>query len=740
MQARKRLVPIARAALAVWACAAALNLRYHAAAPGLDQSGAFMFNYAHVHGLVFGRDLAFTYGPLSFLTLPMPLGRNLQQGFLFQLALWLVFAAAALYAVVIRRAPVAGAFLFALGLVVSSGVFREFGFAGPDMFLVYTGLLLLPLSLAAAGALCVLLFFIKFSSAATLGLAMVLFAAARPSRRALLTVAAVPPAILLVHVIFYGSPAWLWRYVRVAMEMSSGYGVTMGEGGDTRGLLAAVLILIVWAAGTAVLYWRRIGSFPLALACLGPLLLEFKHSFARESGHIEIFFLFVPLAAGLVALYTRAARRDVWYAAAPLAVVFALWYSREPHRVSALAHPLAPVANFRQLRGVPQLPPASEQLASERLPAGLLARVGQAPVAIFPMECTYAGANPINLRPFPILQAYQAYTPYLDGWNAAFLRDPRTAPEFILFDWDTIDDRHPLLDVPATALELYRLYDFDSAWAGHTLLYRRAQPRFDAMRCTAAGRAPLSEPLRFPPGSRPQAARIHLAWNFTGRVLKLLYRLPEVRIVASTSTGRVLNARVPPEVMEDGVPNFLPLDMAAARALFRSESAGRIDALSIGGPGARYLQPSAQVEICAADASLPPAPAVPDIAKLERRGSADTWRFEVLNDTGASAFSEITVPDTRGFVRVQGWALLDGAAAGGVVIELDGKPYPAEYGRPRPDIGALFHLGGAPACGFEWSVPVWNLGKTWHELSLKILAPGGAGYYDGGRKLRFKIE
>jgi hypothetical protein len=112
----------------------------------------------------------------------------------------------------------------------------------------------------------------------------------------------------------------------------------------------------------------------------------------------------------------------------------------------------------------------------------------------------------------------------------------------------------------------------------------------------------------------------------------------------------------------------------------------------------------------------------------------------MLNDTEAAAFEQITVPDTRGYVRIQGWAVLQGGEAGGVVVELDGKSYPAEYGRPRPDVGALFHADQALACGFEWSVPVWDLGRTWHELAVKILTRDRSGYYDGGRKLRFKME
>src|SRR5205807_2354350 len=155
-----------------------------------------------------------------------------------------------------------------------------------------------------------------------------------------------------------------------------------------------------------------------------------------------------------------------------------------------------------------------------------------------------------------------------------------------------------------------------------------------------------------------------------------------------------------------------------------------------------YLDPMMRVEIYSApDVVLPPAlPPLPDLSTLRDRGTIDTWRIESLNETEAGAFAQVTVPDNRGYVRIRGWAVLGGAAAGGVVVMLDGKPYPAEYGQPRSDVGALFHANKPLECGFEWSVPAWNLGKSWHELSVKVLTPDRAAYYDSDRSLRFKME
>jgi hypothetical protein len=758
-------VAVCRLALTVWIWAMGMNIRVHPAAAGLDHSGSFTFNYAHAHGMVFGRDLAFTYGPLSFLTIPMPLGRNLEAGFRFQFVVWMIFAAVTAWLIFGRRVPLAGAAICAIGLFLGSGAFRLFGYAGPDMFLVYVGLILLGGALAGrrwmlwyagAAAICTLVFFVKFSSAATLGGAMAIFTAAlyatdrAKAWRATLILAATPVMILIVHVVFYGSPAYLWRYVRVSIEMGSAYGVAMSEGSDMQALRMAILLMTVWLGGSAVLWWRRIPSRPLALACIGPLFLEFKHSFAREAGHVEIFFFFVALLAGLVALFTEIRRTDRWYVTAALAAVAGCWYWQEPGRARELMYPIAPFANLRSLRDAVNLPElrrsmeamSTQLLGPDRLPPELLARVGRAPIAIFPMECSYAGINPIQMRPFPILQAYQAYTSYLDAWNAQFLDDPQSAPAFILFDWDTVDGRHPLLDAPATAVSMFRQYEFDGMYGRHLLLRKRAQPRFGTLRLLDRRDVPLAQPLRFPANEHPLAARIFLKWNPRGRLLKFFFRIPEIRLVAWTSQGRALNVRVPPDVLADGVPSFLPIDMNATRALFGGSSPGRIDALLVGGPGARYLEPVAHVEIYSVPGIvMPPAPSpLPDLSTLRPLGSIDSWRMEMLNQTEAGAFAQVTVPGDLGYVRLKGWAVVQGDVAGGVVVELDGKPYPADYGEPRPDVGALFHAPGPLNCGFEWSVPAADLGKDWHVLGVKILNRERTGYYEGSRGLRFKME
>jgi hypothetical protein len=48
------------------------------------------YNYAADHHLVIGRDVAWTWGPVSYLFFPFDVGRNLAKGLLFQTVFWIL--------------------------------------------------------------------------------------------------------------------------------------------------------------------------------------------------------------------------------------------------------------------------------------------------------------------------------------------------------------------------------------------------------------------------------------------------------------------------------------------------------------------------------------------------------------------------------------------------------------------------------------------------------------------------
>ena len=756
-----------RLLLTLYVALTAVTIRYHPISTGLDGAWAYGVNLFAARGLIFGRDVGFTYGPLSYLTLPMNLGSNLAQGIAFQFCVWLLFAGTIVWAALVRRVALAGLTLFAALLFAGLPTFGTLGYAGPDLFAAYTALLLLGCAavarrwvwpFCAAVTFAALLFLVKCSSAILVWSALLIFAGAlslrdrrKGAQAALLAIVAVPLACAVGYLLYFPSFDALWCYTRLGFEISSGYSSAMSYPSGDDGPQLALALSLIYALACVYLLWRKHPGFALCAAMAGPLFLSFKHSFVREPGHSGIFASFFVLTWALIVLFVEVRGRDRWVLATALLLSLGGWLQSENapalwKRALETSAGLQSASSLASIWRVPAIrrsldAQVKDELAADKLPPALLQRLGNESTGIFPSELTYAAANPIRYQPFPIAQTYGAYTTFLDNWNAAAVASTG-APSRIVFEWEAIDQRHPLLDVPAMSLELLRRYELDSAYNGVLLLRRRPQPAFQITRQIASTTLRIAEPFRVPDSEQPLIARIHLRYTPGGRFRRFAFRIPEVRVLIHTAAGRTLSARVPPEVLDNGIPlNLLPFDLNDFRTLISGQRIDPVQSLTIGGEGARYFEPNVSAELLEiSDWTLQPA--APPVA-LHSRGSLDSIQVETINDTNAAGRGEvIPIRDRYGFVQIRGWALdgLRGQIAGGVQVLLDGVPYYAQYGTGRPDVAALQHCPECLASGFDWAIAAHELGHQPHVLTFRILHKDGVSYYDTDRAVRFRIE
>jgi hypothetical protein len=763
----------ARIALLVYVVCTAVVVKLHWTGTGLDPSWAVGLNYLHNAGFRHGRDIAFTYGPLSFLTLPMDFGNNLLLGALFQTAAWVAFSVLVVWLVYARRLGLASLALFAFLFYLGIQTFHIFGYAGPDIFLAYLAALLLGGALegrrwylwySAAVLAGVLLALIKWSSglqalsaALAFPVALGVFDRRRALQAACAGILGAPLAFTAAYLLYNPSFADMIRYVRAGLELSAGHSAAQSSGGQNRDLIAALLIAGVYMGLLAGLYLTRQRSFVLGFALLPALFVEFKHSFIRYAGHVDIYFLFVPLTFGLVFLFTRFDRRSRWAVLALVPLLLAMRMRSEDHaswrHISGWPRGVANVKALRQVLHFDdtrsRLRTASaEALAADRLPAALLARLGDATVTAFPWEISYAAANRIRFVPFPIFSGFMAYTPYLDEWNASFFRDRTRAPQFILLEWMAIDGRNPLLDAPAMFTAMFQHYDFDSQYESRVLLKRRASARFTSLRLTHREEGRLGEPIRFRSfRAQPMIARVHVNYNLRGRALRFLFRIPEMRATHGGDSGAAA-ARISAEVAVDGVPlNFLPSNLAEAVELFRS---GRVlqpaDSLVISGPGASNFEPIIPVELyeyVEPVLTYPPSPVAPDLTQRRLRGAGEPSRIETLNYKGVTGIGPnevIEVPDNSGYVQADGFAvdLLHNRLAESVWMRLDGRLYATTYGLDKAGVAALLGDSKYSRSGFSWVYPSWKLGTGTHTLSFVVVTADRTSYYEAP-PLRFRV-
>jgi len=223
--------------------------------------------------------------------------------------------------------------------------------------------------------------------------------------------------------------------------------------------------------------------------------------------------------------------------------------------------------------------------------------IGNSPVASLSVVYSGAWLDGLNLKLYPVIQRYSAYTPYLDGLNAAFIREK--GPRFLLFDGYAIDGRQPWTETPATWLEIYRWYNTRLLGAHSLLLERRSAPRFDQLRPIGHMDMPITSRLDFSASKQAIFWTIRCGTNFRGRLQEIFLDIPKVTMSLGPE-GKPF--RIIPEVM--GSPMLaeqLPSTLSQFASVLADASAPtpRVSTIDFGGPGLASYGPACQVDFLA---------------------------------------------------------------------------------------------------------------------------------------------
>ena len=215
-----------------------------------DNTWVFAANYAAAHGLVNGRDVFWTTGPLGYLVFPQAIGDNLRQGIYFQMAIWAVLLAALFDVFWVARFALGGCAIFAICLGLSSPLYW-FNSVGLENLLLAGALLLITVyrwqggrvrylaALAMIGVIPLIKLSGGFIAAAALtGLAVDRLIVHGRKAWADVALSMVVPALVAAVIVAAVAPSMdVIAYVKVSLELVKGYGVAMSYAGPTFELI-----------------------------------------------------------------------------------------------------------------------------------------------------------------------------------------------------------------------------------------------------------------------------------------------------------------------------------------------------------------------------------------------------------------------------------------------------------------------------------------------------------------------
>ncbi len=227
---------------------------------------------------------------------------------------------------------------------------------------------------------------------------------------------------------------------------------------DWFGLGEAVLLAVT--AWSALRHQGRAVRLSAAVMLAGWGWAALKEGYVRHDTHDVVFLSLVMVAialAGLVGL----PRGPVPTQAAALALSGLMVVLANGGLPASLGAPWSDVRSFatevadlglgRDWAHTQAVGRFQERLLGGVLPGWLLHDLSGVTMAAAPWEDSLAFTYPeLHWDPLPVVQSYNAYTPYLDHLDAGFLLGPR-APRRLLFQPATVDGRNPWWVPPAAS-------------------------------------------------------------------------------------------------------------------------------------------------------------------------------------------------------------------------------------------------------------------------------------------------
>ncbi len=552
-----------------------------------DPSQTAVLFYAQQHGLQFGKDIAYTYGPLGFLLQDYfyPWAAELRMA----VELALCFTVALGICLVARRLKWGWRCLLLAGFAWGAAniypadihprcdLFINVGFLCWGLLCFVESGRRLVWSVAVFAALAAFCALAKvsylFLAAGSVPLLVGALLVGGNRRLALSLAAGCPGGFLLGWILTGQSLAHLGPFLANAVAMVRAYNAALGfeplQMARDRGLLLAPLFLVLLLLKTRTAFggsdqraWVRRG---LLLAWL--LLLAFtvwKHGFVRAyAGYLTMCFIYLAvLAAALEIFAAEKPWRRRWEALLsgacwllPLVTAQALAFPSFPGSVVAIAHSFG--ANLRQLLQPGDYLRSANRAFEDNRRGAQLPRfreiIGGGSVDVFGYRQAFAILNDLHYRPRPNFQSYGACNAYMMRLNEQFYLSG-AAPDYVLFEllpldrkWPALEDgyvlRHLLINYePVAAEQNFILFKAKSAEAPRlTLLKEGAVRPGEAIVLSDYGDANLW-------------LEIDLKPSFLGRVRQFLARPATVRLAAwrEPRQGLILRKRAPASMLSAG--------------------------------------------------------------------------------------------------------------------------------------------------------------------------------------------
>ena len=533
----------------------------------LDPSWGIALNYASINNLVWGEEISFTYGPLSYLTTRIGWGHNKFVILFYDLFVLVNYFFIFYFSV----SKTKNKLITILSIVSICIIFPTWsGYAGTLILMAFL-IFWIKLSIDEPKIfyyvfqiiIVTLAFFIKFNTGL---IALPFFLSGliynfiiHKEKKIYFVLFALIPFILIILFSNLLNVSLL-PYIKSGLEMIKGYNQIMYlENSIHNSIIHACillgLVLLITLINLNVFDKEKWFKNLVILFLTGSsFFILYKQTFTRADGHVFDFFIFVPiLILCNIDLHFNTQKRylKILFIVVLLIPFKFLIFDNEREIEITTKLPkttyLSGFNAFTPTSGMHLIPNTSQ------FPQNVLNKIGNQTVDIFPWNIQLLLLNNLNYKPRPVIQSYTAYTSYLEEMNFQHYNSNK-APEFVVYDLASIDGRYAFFDEPKVNLALTKNYkivekfDFD----GRNLLLLQKRSDFKPLKFEKIKEYAMyiDSPLVPEEGTFYQ---VGVYDNFLGKIVSIIEHSPEIQLLITTEDGSISEFRTSKLLLESGL-------------------------------------------------------------------------------------------------------------------------------------------------------------------------------------------
>lgn len=533
----------------------------------LDPSWASTLNYVNIKELLWGKDFAFTFGPLSYLITRVGWGNNAIDFILFDLFCSVNFFILFYSSYINSKHKV-----FCLVFILCVALILPHFLGGLSAFVLLAFLLFwIKKSLSTESHLpyifqtiiLVLLFYIKFNTGLIsffLFYSAILFRLIFYRKKILFYSFYLFLPLVLIYITSFILRVSLYGYIQSAFYFVSGYNEIMYLKTNFDAVYFSVLLSVSIIAGLLVYYFYKEGkqnilnNLILLMLFTVPSFVLFKQCFVRaDESHIREFFFIFPLILFSSTNFLEKINIRVSSLLIFLVIAISVYFVNDmsPSAFSSVEK----INKNKYISGIINFTPTSSFKLfpnENQIPQKIKNYINQSSVDAYPWYSQLLLENKLNFTPRPVFQSYAAYTAKLAELNFNHYSS-ESAPKYVIYDYLSIDNRYPLFDEPKLNLLLSKNYTCKDTFVlndrKYLVLERYSTKKIKFIQTSEYAMNIHSELIP----KENTYYKVSIYRNLMGNIVSLATHAPVVNLEIKCTDGTVRSYRTSKSLLESGI-------------------------------------------------------------------------------------------------------------------------------------------------------------------------------------------